>query len=96
MPPRGAPVARVRRQIGVELGAGEIADLIGPIGFSVLDGGRGDVRRGDEQITVTVPTNRPDVRPEPHGVDDVIEEVARRSATRTSRATCRPGPSRAL
>ena len=24
-----------------------------------------------------VPTNRPDVRPEPYGVDDVIEEIAR-------------------
>ena len=71
------PVARVRRQIGVALGASEIADLIEPIGFSVLDGGPGDVRSGDERITVTVPTNRPDVRPEPHGVDDVIEEVAR-------------------
>ena len=71
------PVARVRRQIGVALEASEIADLIEPIGFSVLDGGRGDVRSGDERITVTVPTNRPDVRPEPHGVDDVIEEVAR-------------------
>jgi phenylalanyl-tRNA synthetase beta chain len=72
------PVARVRRQIGVELGRHQIADLIEPIGFSVLADGRGDAPRGDdERITVTVPTNRPDVRPEPHGVDDVIEEVAR-------------------
>jgi phenylalanyl-tRNA synthetase beta chain len=28
-------------------------------------------------LTVVVPTNRPDVRPEPYGVDDVIEEIAR-------------------
>ena len=28
-------------------------------------------------MTVVVPTNRPDVRPEPYGVDDVIEEIAR-------------------
>ncbi len=71
------PVARVRRQTGVELGRDEIADLIEPIGFSVLADGASDDRNGDESITVTVPTNRPDIRPEPHGVDDVIEEVAR-------------------
>ena len=72
------PVARVQRQIGVPLGPDEIADLIEPIGFSVLDRGQG--ASGDleaERITVSVPTNRPDVRPEPYGVDDVIEEVAR-------------------
>ena len=28
-------------------------------------------------VTVLVPTNRPDVRREPYGVDDVIEEIAR-------------------
>ena len=28
-------------------------------------------------LTVQVPTNRPDIRPEPYGVDDVIEEIAR-------------------
>ena len=72
------PVARVQRQIGVPLGPDEIADLIEPIGFSVLDRSQGEP--GDlegERITVSVPTNRPDVRPEPYGVDDVIEEVAR-------------------
>jgi phenylalanyl-tRNA synthetase beta chain len=71
------PVARVRRQLGVELGRHEIADLIEPIGFSVLADGPVEDRNDDEQITVTVPTDRPDVRREPHGVDDVIEEVAR-------------------
>ena len=68
------PVARVHRQIGVELSSEEIARLIGPIGFEVLEhdsAGDGSV------LTVLVPTNRPDVRPEPYGVDDVIEEVAR-------------------
>ena len=29
------------------------------------------------RLTVVVPTNRPDVRPEPYGIDDVIEEIAR-------------------
>ncbi len=80
------PVARVRRQLGVALGRDEIADLIEPIGFSVLDPvfdpvlDRGQGESGDpagERIIVSVPTNRPDVRPEPYGVDDVIEEVAR-------------------
>ena len=28
-------------------------------------------------VTVAVPTNRPDIRPAPFGIDDVIEEVAR-------------------
>ena len=66
------PLARVHRQIGVELGREAIARLIGPIGFTVLE------HAGDDgQLTVVVPTNRPDVRPEPYGVDDVIEEIAR-------------------
>ena len=66
------PVARVHRQIGLELGREEIARLIGPLGFTVME------RAGDEgRLTVVVPTNRPDVRPEPYGVDDVIEEIAR-------------------
>ena len=32
---------------------------------------------GDGVLEVMIPTNRPDVRPEPYGVDDVIEEIAR-------------------
>jgi phenylalanyl-tRNA synthetase beta chain len=63
------PIARVQRQVGVALGAAEITALIEPIGFACrVDGG---------VLTVTVPTDRPDVRPAPFGVDDVIEEVAR-------------------
>ena len=65
------PVARVHRQIGVELSGERIAELIGPIGFDVLEPGR------DGVLEVLIPTNRPDVRPEPYGVDDVIEEIAR-------------------
>ena len=69
------PVARVHRQLGVALGREDIARLIEPIGFTVMDlaGDTGDAG----QVTVVVPTNRPDVRPEPYGVDDVIEEIAR-------------------
>ena len=66
------PIARVHRQIGVELGREEIERLIEPIGFTIME------HAGDDgRLTVVVPTNRPDVRREPYGVDDVIEEIAR-------------------
>jgi phenylalanyl-tRNA synthetase beta chain len=79
------PVARVHRQIGVELSAGEIARLIEPIGFKVLERLGAGVGAGTgsppglaaDALVVEVPTNRPDVRSEPFGVDDVIEEIAR-------------------
>jgi phenylalanyl-tRNA synthetase beta chain len=63
------PVSRVQRQIGVELGGDEITALLEPIGFACRSDG--------SVLTVTVPTNRPDIRPAPFGIDDVIEEVAR-------------------
>jgi len=65
------PIDRVQSQIGVALGPDEIGRLLEPIGFSVLEADRAGV------LTVMVPTNRPDVRHEPYGVDDVIEEIAR-------------------
>jgi phenylalanyl-tRNA synthetase beta chain len=68
------PIARVHSQIGVALGPVEIARLIEPIGFTVLEQERD---ADDVVLTVEVPTNRPDVRPEPYGIDDVIEEIAR-------------------
>ncbi len=77
------PIARVHSQIGVALGREEIARLIEPIGFTVLEYGGGDAlgagEGGDaaDRVSVIVPTNRPDVRAEPYGVDDVIEEIAR-------------------
>lgn len=67
------PLGRVHRQIGVALGSDDIARLIEPIGFVVLAHAQGP----DDALTVEIPTNRPDVRPEPYGVDDVIEEIAR-------------------
>jgi len=68
------PIARVHSQIGVALGRDKIARLIEPIGFTVLEQGGG----ADEGVlAVQVPTNRPDIRPEPYGIDDIIEEVAR-------------------
>ncbi|HUE08413.1 MAG TPA: phenylalanine--tRNA ligase subunit beta [Acidimicrobiales bacterium] len=78
------PLARVHRQIGVELSAENVARLIEPIGFKVMEevgaglaGGPGASGFGSESLVVEVPTNRPDVRHEPFGVDDVIEEIAR-------------------
>ncbi len=72
------PIARVDSQIGVALGPAEIARLIEPIGFTVMEReGLGGSDGAGGLVTVVVPTNRPDVRPEPHGVDDVIEEIAR-------------------
>ena len=60
---------RVRAVLGVDIDAASAASLVEPIGFVAepADGG----------LLVTVPTNRPDIRPAPHGVDDVIEEIAR-------------------
>jgi phenylalanyl-tRNA synthetase beta chain len=68
------PIARVDRQIGVSLSGAEIAALIEPIGFACSVGSDAD---GQATLTVSVPTNRPDVRRAPFGIDDVIEEVAR-------------------
>jgi phenylalanyl-tRNA synthetase beta chain len=78
--PVSVPVGRVHRQLGVDLDRARIAALIGPIGFTVLDdagAGPATDAAGDGHVTVVVPTNRPDVRPEPFGVDDVIEEIVR-------------------
>ncbi len=83
------PIGRVQSQIGVALDAEQIARLLEPIGFSILEevgagpsGSRGSASPSGlgvagGHVTVLVPTNRPDVRPEPYGVDDVIEEIAR-------------------
>ena len=68
------PIARVHSQIGVALDPTEIARLIEPIGFTVLEQESGT---DAGVLTVEVPTNRPDVRSEPYGVDDIIEEIAR-------------------
>ncbi|MGH8995047.1 MAG: phenylalanine--tRNA ligase subunit beta [Acidimicrobiales bacterium] len=61
---------RVNALLGTGLGTDEIAGLLTPIGFDCAPDGGG-------ALSVTVPTNRPDVRPEPNGVADLAEEVAR-------------------
>jgi phenylalanyl-tRNA synthetase beta chain len=70
------PIARVQRQVGVALTGEQIGALLNPIGFATSGSGEGG-SDGGEFLSVVVPTNRPDVRPAPYGIDDVIEEVAR-------------------
>jgi phenylalanyl-tRNA synthetase beta chain len=64
------PTGAVNALLGTALATADVADLLGPMGFACSAEG-GDAWR------VTVPTNRPDVRPEPFGLADLAEEVAR-------------------
>ncbi len=63
------PVPRIEALLGVAIDADEAASHLEPLGFGC--------EREGQVLVVTVPTNRPDVRPEPRGVADVIEEIAR-------------------
>ncbi|MGH9047976.1 MAG: phenylalanine--tRNA ligase subunit beta [Acidimicrobiales bacterium] len=56
--------------LGTALSRDDVAGLLEPIGFSCSAG-------SDGALVVSVPSNRPDVRPEPNGVADLAEEVAR-------------------
>ena len=60
---------RIVAVLGVDIDVARAASLLEPIGFGA--------EPGDEGLLVTVPTNRPDIRPAPYGVEDVIEEIAR-------------------
>ena len=64
---------RVNRVLGTELDAGEVADLLAPLGITATPDASGVP--GD--LAVVIPTFRPDIRPAPHGEADVIEEVGR-------------------
>ena len=64
--PVAVRVSQVNRLLGTELVGDDIARLIGPIGFEVVD------QQGDA-LTVSLPSWRPDS----HGEIDVVEEVAR-------------------
>jgi len=64
------PADRVNALLGTSLDPGQMAEVLEPLGFGCEGGGTG-------VLVVTVPTNRPDIRPAPHGVADMAEEVAR-------------------
>jgi phenylalanyl-tRNA synthetase beta chain len=63
-------VGAVNALLGTALAPGEVRALLEPLGFACTPGA------GDE-LSVVVPTNRPDIRPAPDGVADISEEVAR-------------------
>ena len=64
-----ATPARYGSLLGVALDGETIATLLGPLGFVVETDG--------EFLDITVPTNRPDIRPMPLGIADVAEEIVR-------------------
>jgi phenylalanyl-tRNA synthetase beta chain len=64
--------ARVNALLGTEFGTEDIVGLLAPLGIEAAS----DVGTHGE-ITVTVPTFRPDIRPAPMGEADIAEEVAR-------------------
>ncbi len=69
-------VPKVNALLGTDFTAGQIIELLSPLGMQVsmpTDGSGGDVG----PLEVTVPTFRPDVRPAPMGEADIAEEVAR-------------------
>jgi phenylalanyl-tRNA synthetase beta chain len=61
---------RVNGLLGTGLSTAEVAALLSPLGFAAEPA-------GEDALSVVVPSNRPDVRPEPHGTADLAEEVAR-------------------
>ena len=64
-----APIDRINAILGTSFEVSEVAGLLGRIGFEcAVDG---------DKLTVTVPTNRPDIRAGEPGVADLAEEVAR-------------------
>ncbi len=71
------PVSRVNAVLGTDFDGEQVAGLIEPIGFACEPAGTAGAGAAGSGLAVTVPTDRPDVRPSPHGIDDVIEEVAR-------------------
>ncbi len=62
-------VRRVNELLGLHLSGSEVASQLEPMGFGC--------ETTDGSVTVTVPTDRPDVRRPPFGADDLVEEVAR-------------------
>ena len=63
------PNARIEALLGIMLSAQEVAELLEPRGFAVA--------ATDDGYSITVPTNRSDIRNSARGLADVIEEIAR-------------------
>jgi len=63
------PLARVNVLLGTSLSGDQVASLLEPMGFGA------EPTHGT--VLVTVPTNRPDIRPAPHGIADITEEIGR-------------------
>ncbi len=63
------PHARIEALLGITLSEQEIGQLLEPRGF--------DVVATDDGLSITVPTNRSDIRKSARGIADIIEEIAR-------------------
>ncbi|MCL1601395.1 MAG: phenylalanine--tRNA ligase subunit beta [Actinomycetia bacterium] len=73
------PLSETKRILGISLGRQETADLLTRLTFDV---------EGDDPLTVTVPTRRPDVRVPA----DLVEEIARLHGFDSIPATLPQGP----
>jgi phenylalanyl-tRNA synthetase beta chain len=65
--------SRINALLGTEFSQSGIVDLLAPLGIEAQPTAAGD----DAPLRVTVPTYRPDIRPDPMGEADIAEEVAR-------------------
>lgn len=68
--------SQINELLGTELTTEAMVDLLVPLGIGAqrLGADRSD---GVDELAVTVPTFRPDIRPAPIGESDIAEEVAR-------------------
>jgi phenylalanyl-tRNA synthetase beta chain len=65
--------SRINALLGTTFTAPEVAGLLAPLGIEAST----PPTDGDDLLSVTVPTFRPDIRPGPMGEADIAEEVAR-------------------
>jgi phenylalanyl-tRNA synthetase beta chain len=64
------PIERVNSILGMSFSRDDLVGLLGPLGF--------EVAASDEaNLTVVLPSNRPDIRRSERGIADLVEEVAR-------------------
>jgi phenylalanyl-tRNA synthetase beta chain len=64
-------VDRINALLGTAFDSNEVTERLAPLGIGAEAGSE------PESLAVTVPTFRPDIRPEPFGQADIAEEVAR-------------------